>query len=1122
MVLERFRLFGRGKTREQLRQSGESEILKRDIDAIRTARRILLMRELGLTDENERKSYWKGLSNAEKTRRYEQIRDYLLEMPTHLDNDDEIAKEIQAELNRDGKTVEHAIEGAEYFFSLGSKKSGKVKEVKLQKFQKGAPAAKAKGKGRVLMCPVCHKTGRGTFELHKIAGTGQATGTEYYHCNSCGNVFVFDEHERLIPIHPGEYIPEVCPSPGCGTKLEAKPIDKEGKIFRLQCTNPNCRGGGGLQPWFIDLSEGDYKQWLGVRKQRLNTKLDVLKAAVGYDKEAKDRKGLRIKREIERMKKNIDKIGLTDINYKRLGLIDMDMDEDSDEYKQRKAQIEAQYGFNEDDYKRMHVNEEEFKKAMEEVDEKTAGEYSKKIREDKEKELAEAPVWMKKTGRAVGTPFRWTGKVAGKGLTATGKAIDKGAKASGLHATGGFFNRVTRYGTKSTFSIVLAAAGIVLGAFLSWPFTVALAAWAARNILPTPGKFELQKDFEGYRWGSLFATPENRHHAGLSVTRSLLKLVILFFLGWGFFTIQVEFRGLLLLLFFFTAYFSLPGEYSPSEPEKFMEGIWRPFVAFILAFVVFGGVFQSKEMQWLCLAFFAVFPIATEKENLARALGHMGSGIAASYENLDKIIFIILMIVGLISVIGGSGLNIDFGTVAGNIFFPFWIVSLIGGLTSPANVRPYTGIVMLVMVFIFFATGPGEQIVGQGFFGAWWPTMHNTMTAVLTPMGEALGSVWGTFGQTFNMLVNPMQFAENIMEGSYEENPTGLTGSYGVEIKDIVLPVLYPGTQGMATFNVENVGPAKGGDVRVEIELPDYLQGIVRAGTGEFDNGVMQSRTYYDSRGGNDQRIEEFANMSPSFIVPLFFMIDAGDCETINKEESALSRLKKRNEYIPINLSVEYDYEVSSFMPLTVISNQEWQERTARGTFTQAGVISHITTSPAKLSIGSFDQPIISGNRPFYIGFNLTSEEGPNSRILWEDDLTKIVLEIPSELIDEKNLKCTPSPSQDPETKTGNIKLTWNGEAAKNKAILCFTNSLPDIGVPTKTYSVRAYATFRFRKWTTTETRFAFSDACPNTQEGSVDSGCTGLDEQACRDKSADCTWGVLPGASEASCNPLN
>jgi hypothetical protein len=908
-----------------------------------------------------------------------------------------------------------------------------------------------------MVCPICSKLRKSNYPLRKMAGT------DSHHCDSCGNTFVFDSKGHLVPVHPGEEIPEICPV--CRKeRLSERGFEIDGvKVHRIRCTNEFCRGmrdgRGDRQPWYVDLNDADYNQWLDLRKKRMLARIDQLKADSRIKdhlkEEARGHKSLGIKREIERMTNNVKAFGTTDINYQRLGLIDKRLDKERHkakykiEYAAANADLESKYGLTDDDPKKFSYFKE-FAEASGKMDEDSAAKQSKDVYE---------------------------------------RGAERGVL--GRYGVGKYLTRASRYGTKTGLNVLLGLIGIIIGTFFGWQFIVAFAAWAARNMIPDPKQLEMRKDFETRWWGSLFARDEsderrynNRYSTGLAAAKSILKLAVLFFLGWGFLNTELPFRGFMLIMFFFAAYFSLPGEYSPSEPQKFMEGMMRPVVAIILAFVVFFGVFQSWEMASLCLAFFFVFPLPTEKENLARAIGTGLSGASATYENIDKVIFLLLMLWGLVTTglipgMGQGGLVIEWGTIFSKIFFPFWIVSLIGGLVSPANVRPQTGVIMLIMVFIFFGLGEGEQIVGQGFFGVWWPTIHNAMTSFAEPIGEGFAVIGSTFGQTFSLLTNPVGYAQSIMEGTYEQNPTGLTGSYGVEIEQLTVPPIYPGTDAIATFNVKNAGPMEARNVVVTMALPSEMAMLVPLEPNLYSGKLALTDAGY---------VEDFNVMEPSFVVPLYFNIQAYECEKINevygnwftKWGNSNQKTTLRNHYIRVNATVEYEYSVESWMPLEMISTQEWRDRTAKGTFAQSTPLSHISTSPAKLSIGSFDQPIVTGNRPFYIGMNLTSAEGANSMILWEDDVTEVNLVLPDEIANQlKDEDCTPKGfMRVPNTGEGTVTLRWKGDKLKGSAAYCFADSIDDISVPSKTFYIRASAKFKFRKWETKDTLFAFDDVC--------------------------------------------
>jgi hypothetical protein len=398
------------------------------------------------------------------------------------------------------------------------------------------------------------------------------------------------------------------------------------------------------------------------------------------------------------------------------------------------------------------------------------------------------------------------------------------------------------------------------------------------------------------------------------------------------------------------------------------------------------------------------------------------------------------------------------------IFWPVFGISAFAGVISPPDTRPYMGFLVLFMTFFIFTATIAGQEVGIAFFGQWWPSVHNTVTDFAKPLSEVFTTLQTTFGQTFFLFTNPIGYAHQIMDGTYAPNPVGPTGSFGVEIENLQIPAIYPGTQAMATLNIKNVGPVSAKDVKVRIGLPSDLARVIKLGPDKSGVGIDVSDGIIDS---ND--ISAFKEMEPGSVIPLFFILDASNCTEMNKKEGWVKEeYANRNKYIRVNVSVEYDYKVSSWTTITVISEQEWRERTEKGTFAPAKVMSFMSTSPAKLSIGSFDQPLVEGIRPFYIGFNLTSAEGKNSEIIW--DRTKVRLDH----TDFGQVNCLPQPN----TGASKPPFEWDGNKIRNTAAFCMYARTPSPGAPSKTYYVTANATFGFRKWESKDTLFAFSDVC--------------------------------------------
>lgn len=651
----------------------------------------------------------------------------------------------------------------------------------------------------------------------------------------------------------------------------------------------------------------------------------------------------------------------------------------------------------------------------------------------------------------------------------------------------GFFNKIGQKvghtNERVAGSIITIIAGLMIASFMRdmW-FFYGFVCFGFYGLLPTPGEVSYNDDILGKfaeatkkeaeheaeytvserpppvsaRLGPLlpalmFARAsvlnrDNTYNSGIAFTKVILKVAGIFFIGIALYASPLPMAPIAYLLFAFGAYYSLPISYDVENPEEFFGSTIRFLLGFFVPYSIW-ALFDIGLLFWISMAFLFVFPVAKAKSE-AKALNMAVTAGESHREMMDK--FIIFLPIMLLVVLVYMGL-FKTGGIAGiegtpnTVFWVVWGLGMFSGALSPSEVRPWTGVFVITVTFFLLMSGPGQQDMFSVIFGQWWPTLHNTLSTITEPFGELFDTLQNTFGQTFLLLTNPMGFAQRIMEGSYEPNPRGPTGAFGVEIENLQVPAIYPGTTAMLTMNVHNVGPEKGKNVRVKVEVPDDLKDVI---TVEPDGGTF-----------NVPEIES------GFIIPLFFTLDT-DCD---KLKSGGLRPTDRNKYIRVNVSVEYDYEVSSWMPLTIISDQEWRERSAKGTFTLSKVPSHISTSPVKLSIGSFEQPLIAGNnRRFYLGFNLTSAEGTKSAILWEN--VKVTMNYTG--LGETN--CKP-PAKD---SAGKPPFEWEGKDIKNRAVFCTFGSTPDPGAPSKTYYIRANASFRFQKWETKDTLFAFSDVC--------------------------------------------
>lgn len=142
--------------------------------------------------------------------------------------------------------------------------------------------------------------------------------------------------------------------------------------------------------------------------------------------------------------------------------------------------------------------------------------------------------------------------------------------------------------------------------------------------------------------------------------------------------------------------------------------------------------------------------------------------------------------------------------------------------------------------------------------------------------------------------------------------------------------------------------------------------------------------------------------------------------------------------------SVRYRYGSHSSLNITIISEELWRNMTRDGTFSSLRVRCESSSSPALLSVGSFDQPLVS-KRPFYLGLNLST--GRSNLTL---DESSVQMELPERLGSPD--RCLPALNPD-------MGYSWK-EWEFGKPIYCIYTQTPALASPSETFEVQAKASY--------------------------------------------------------------
>jgi hypothetical protein len=515
--------------------------------------------------------------------------------------------------------------------------------------------------------------------------------------------------------------------------------------------------------------------------------------------------------------------------------------------------------------------------------------------------------------------------------------------------------------------------------------------------------------------GAVEIPPEK---VGLLVTKAMTKLLIFFFIAY---LELFPLNRLFALAFTFFFYFTMPTSYKESQPYRLIEAWARPFaVGTYLSFLIFmtfagsGGIANAgpgASLFFMSIAFF-VWSFPTHKEE--REAGVMKLVVSTKLRDLnqtsgfiavERYIFFFFMFLA----IGMSGLNFQnifspTGT-AELTFFAVWLLSLISGIISAPEARPYIGAFMIfIAIFVFTFTYTG--VMGQAVFGYWWPQIYSFGEAIAAPLAPMWEQVQSGMGDAWLMMTNPMAYYDImnkksqatksvVKEGgttkSIELLKTDLFTSVTGELEPILDPLI-------GSFEIQNQGEFDAN--WIELKLWASWQDPAKTTMSSTSNPAIPTGTFYTfkcSTGSTPSSPIGTCNWSqttyPKEIRNVNFMFeksswsllgasqdpDLGTCVVRNEDGTDKCRdassccddvnatYVHSGQTVKVNVNLTYDYNVNVSIPVEVINFTVYTNLLQAKEITLQELTSQYTGGPVKATLWSQRQPIRAGESSLFV-----------------------------------------------------------------------------------------------------------------------------------------------------------
>jgi len=497
---------------------------------------------------------------------------------------------------------------------------------------------------------------------------------------------------------------------------------------------------------------------------------------------------------------------------------------------------------------------------------------------------------------------------------------------------------------------------------------------------------------------------------GLLVTKAMVKLLIFFFVA----ILELfPLNRLIALIFTFAFYFTMPVSYKESQPYRLIEAWARPFaVGSFLSFLIFmtfsgsGGIANAgpgASLLFMSIAFF-VWSFPTHKQE--REEGVMKLVVSKKLRDLsqssgfiaiERYIFFTFMLFA----IGMSGLN--FGNMLSSsgttelTFFAVWIISLLSGIVSAPEARPYIGAFMIfIAIFVFTFTYTG--VMGQAVFGYWWPQVYAFGESIAAPIAPMWAQVQSGMGDTWLMLTNPMAYYNQMQQKQQATSSVVKTGGTTKSI-ELTKTDMFTSVTGeleprldplIGSFEIQNQGEFEANKIRAEVwaswknpttlnetctgdfkpnsyscSLSDYINIETLANNCKELNCSWSKTTY-----PQEMKVINFVFSNNVWSLGADGnLVDCNDCGNVNET------YKHGGQQVKVNVNLTYDYNVNVSIPVEVINRDKYINLLQARQITLQELTSQYTGGPVKATLWSQKQPVRSGELSLFVA-SIVNEGG--------------------------------------------------------------------------------------------------------------------------------------------------
>ncbi|MCD6477260.1 MAG: hypothetical protein J7K26_03860 [Candidatus Aenigmarchaeota archaeon] len=544
--------------------------------------------------------------------------------------------------------------------------------------------------------------------------------------------------------------------------------------------------------------------------------------------------------------------------------------------------------------------------------------------------------------------------------------------------------------------------------------------------------------------GFYFAAPYS------SYARGPLKLFILSLIYLEFTILHPQI--LITLIVLFIGYFSMPTGYRESRKYKAAEAWGRIFIGYLVAITLYsalGGATSLYVIPLLTLspiqaplflisfAFFFVLPeVKPEGGSINIYMGLKGIPQTVAGKSIGAIIFVTIMSIALLFILNSWKLA-ETSTFTISIF---WILSLIMGLLSGREGRPYTGIIMLGIALLMFSV-QFTGVVGTNIFGPYWPTVEHYTSAIIEPINNAIENAASGAEDAWLMITCPQcyQAKQQKMQqiGTGRVKPRGTVRS--IELSNFnainygsATPIIDPALPLIGTIELSNKGEFTGRNIKVKLGKDG--SGYVLLKDPQKTGAAYDTSVYCDPNKGKECTYTELEHDLCTFTscldsneyydnvfeknnlvtsctwdesLPGDLKMMTFKCGDPSKDYSKWTDLSIFDPNAPpgyeiylygqmfatILMEYEFDYDVNTSLGITIMDTQLFIDKLSRKEIIPKEETSVYTGGPVQLNIWTPKQPLRDMEESYIRISGINKEDGVVEKG------SELIIKIPAENI---------------------------------------------------------------------------------------------------------------------------